>query len=40
MLWQVAGLTNNSYINESHKVRHCVRKHPTLGKYVLEIAKV
>lgn len=37
--FQVAGLTNNSYIDESHKVRHCVRNYPALGRYVLEIAK-
>ncbi|ERN08372.1 hypothetical protein AMTR_s00148p00053200 [Amborella trichopoda] len=37
--FQVAGLTNNSCIEESHKVRHCVRKHSELGQYVLEVAK-
>ncbi|KAF8395232.1 hypothetical protein HHK36_019174 [Tetracentron sinense] len=37
--FQVAGLTNNSYLFESHEVRHCVRKHHTLGEYVLEVAK-
>ncbi|XP_054814793.1 protein-tyrosine sulfotransferase-like [Prosopis cineraria] len=37
--FQVAGLTNNSYQLESHEVRHCVRKHKILGKYVLEVAK-
>ncbi|KAL2485681.1 Protein-tyrosine sulfotransferase [Abeliophyllum distichum] len=37
--FQIAGLTNNSYITESHEVRHCVLKYPTLGKYVLEVAK-
>ncbi|KAM7522357.1 hypothetical protein LguiA_012259 [Lonicera macranthoides] len=37
--FQVAGLTNNSYIGESHKVRHCVLTYQTLGKYVLEVAK-
>lgn len=37
--FQIAGLTNNSYLTESHEVRHCVLKYPTLGKYVLEVAK-
>ncbi|KAF6166249.1 hypothetical protein GIB67_031033 [Kingdonia uniflora] len=37
---EVAGLTNNSCIAESHEVRHCVRKYYTLGEYVLEVAKV
>lgn len=37
--FQVAGLTNNSYVDGSHQVRHCVRKHPALGQFVLEIAK-
>ncbi|WOL17143.1 protein-tyrosine sulfotransferase-like isoform X2 [Canna indica] len=37
--FQVAGLTNNSYIVESHDVRNCVRKHPQLGHFVLEVAK-
>ncbi|KAJ0966481.1 hypothetical protein J5N97_023398 [Dioscorea zingiberensis] len=37
--FQVAGLTNNSYLEESHDVRHCVRKHPELGKFVLDVAK-
>ncbi|KAJ6833566.1 protein-tyrosine sulfotransferase [Iris pallida] len=37
--FQVAGLTNNSYLGESHKIRHCLRMHPSLGQYVLEIAK-
>nr|UQW95911.1 LPSOT [Salix linearistipularis] len=37
--FQVAGLTNNSYSAESHKVRHCVSRHPTLGRYVLDVAK-
>ncbi|GAB2223227.1 hypothetical protein Droror1_Dr00017365 [Drosera rotundifolia] len=37
--FQVAGLTNNSYLAESHQVRHCVRKYQDLGKHVLEVAK-
>lgn len=37
--FQVAGLTNNSCLDESHEVRHCVRKHPELGQYVLDVAK-
>ncbi|CAA0812007.1 Protein-tyrosine sulfotransferase [Striga hermonthica] len=37
--FQITGLTNNSYFPEAHKVRHCVLKHPNLGKYVLEVAK-
>ncbi|CAI9761520.1 unnamed protein product [Fraxinus pennsylvanica] len=37
--FQIAGLTNNSYLMESHEVRHCVLKYPTLGKSVLEVAK-
>ncbi|WOK96846.1 protein-tyrosine sulfotransferase-like isoform X2 [Canna indica] len=37
--FQVAGLTNNSYMLESHSVRDCVRKHPELGHFVLEVAK-
>ncbi|GAB2275075.1 hypothetical protein Dimus_009844 [Dionaea muscipula] len=37
--FQVTGLTNNSYLAESHEVRHCVRKYQALGKYVLEVAK-
>ncbi|KAI3748240.1 hypothetical protein L6452_11197 [Arctium lappa] len=37
--FQVAGLTNNSYIWEAHEVRHCVMTYQTLGKYVLDVAK-
>lgn len=37
---QIAGLTNNSYLEESREVRRCVRKYHGLGKYVLEVAKV
>ncbi|KVI09339.1 hypothetical protein Ccrd_012277, partial [Cynara cardunculus var. scolymus] len=38
--FQVAGLTNNSNIWAAHEVRHCVMTYQTLGKYVLEVAKV
>ncbi|KAL3530561.1 hypothetical protein ACH5RR_009883 [Cinchona calisaya] len=37
--FQIAGLTNSSYLAESHEVRHCVQKYQTLGEYVLEVAK-
>lgn len=37
--FQVAGLTNNSYLAEVHEVRHCVQKYQTLGAFVLEVAK-
>ncbi|CAK9165190.1 unnamed protein product [Ilex paraguariensis] len=37
--FQVAGLTNNSCLAESHEVRRCVLKHQILGEYVLEVAK-
>ncbi|XVF46327.1 hypothetical protein PTKIN_Ptkin03bG0018400 [Pterospermum kingtungense] len=37
--FQIAGLTNNSYLPESHEVRHCVEKHKNLGQYVLQVAK-
>ncbi|XP_043707321.1 protein-tyrosine sulfotransferase-like isoform X1 [Telopea speciosissima] len=37
--FQVAGLTNNSYLSEADEVRHCVRKYVDLGEYVLEVAK-
>ncbi|MQL95637.1 hypothetical protein Taro_028312 [Colocasia esculenta] len=37
--FQVAGLTNNSCSAEAHEVHHCVRKHPVLGSYVLDVAK-
>lgn len=37
--FQVAGLTNNSYVPESHEVRGCVQKHHSLGKLVLDVAK-
>jgi hypothetical protein len=38
--WQITGLTNNSYFDGAHEVRHCVRQHPDLGRIVLEVAKV
>jgi hypothetical protein len=38
--WQITGLTNNSYFDGAHEVRHCARKHPDLGRIVLEVAKV
>ncbi|KAK4539667.1 hypothetical protein RGQ29_031889 [Quercus rubra] len=38
--FQVAGLTNNSYLAESHEVRHCVQKYRILGDHVLQVAKV
>ncbi|XP_044506855.1 protein-tyrosine sulfotransferase-like isoform X2 [Mangifera indica] len=37
--FQVVGLTNNSFLAESHEVRHCVQKFKTLGDYVLQVAK-
>lgn len=37
--FQVAGLTNNSYLTEAHDVRHCVLKYQSLGDYVLKVAK-
>ncbi|XP_048444906.1 protein-tyrosine sulfotransferase isoform X1 [Pyrus x bretschneideri] len=37
--FQVAGLTNNSYLSESHEVRHCVQRYKHLGEHVLEVAK-
>ncbi|XVF05692.1 hypothetical protein REPUB_Repub05bG0194400 [Reevesia pubescens] len=37
--FQIAGLTNNSYLPESHEVRHCVEKYKNLGEYVLQVAK-
>ncbi|OQU75868.1 protein-tyrosine sulfotransferase [Sorghum bicolor] len=37
--FQITGLTNNSYFNEAHDVRHCVKKHQDLGHIVLEVAK-
>ena len=38
--WQITGLTNNSYFDGAHEVRHYVRKHSDLGRIVLEVAKV
>ncbi|XP_066375594.1 protein-tyrosine sulfotransferase-like isoform X2 [Miscanthus floridulus] len=37
--FQITGLSNNSYFDGAHDVRHCVRKHPDLGRIVLEVAK-
>lgn len=37
--FQITGLTNNSYFDGAHEVRHCVRKHPDLGRFVLQVAK-
>ncbi|XP_017254257.1 protein-tyrosine sulfotransferase isoform X1 [Daucus carota subsp. sativus] len=37
--FQVAGLTNSSNLEGSHKVRHCVVKYQSLGEHVLEVAK-
>lgn len=37
---QIAGLTNNSGHAEAHEIRHCISQHPSLGHYVLEVAKV
>lgn len=33
-------MTNNSYLSESHEVRHCVQKYKILGEHVLQVAKV
>jgi hypothetical protein len=38
--FQVTGLTNNSYFDGAHEVRRCVRMHPDLGRFVLQVAKV
>ncbi|KAE8692913.1 Protein-tyrosine sulfotransferase [Hibiscus syriacus] len=38
--FQIAGLTNNSYLPKSHEVRHCVDKYHNLGNYVLQVAKI
>ncbi|XP_021836866.1 protein-tyrosine sulfotransferase isoform X3 [Spinacia oleracea] len=37
--FQVAGLTNNSKLEESHEVRTCVQKYDSLGDSVLDVAK-
>ncbi|KAL6839681.1 hypothetical protein ACP4OV_030620 [Aristida adscensionis] len=37
--FQITGLTNNSYFDGAHEVRHCVRRYPDLGRLVLEVAK-
>ncbi|XP_031505419.1 protein-tyrosine sulfotransferase-like isoform X3 [Nymphaea colorata] len=36
---QVAGLTEKSCLQESHAIRRCIRMHPSLGSYVLDVAK-
>ncbi|KAG7019280.1 Protein-tyrosine sulfotransferase [Cucurbita argyrosperma subsp. argyrosperma] len=38
--FQIAGLTNNSYLDESHEIRHCVREYKSLGQHVLRVAKM
>ncbi|KAL5672757.1 hypothetical protein ACJX0J_017063, partial [Zea mays] len=37
---RITGLTNNSYFDGAHEVRHYLRKHSDLGCIVLEVAKV
>ncbi|KAI0513562.1 hypothetical protein KFK09_009587 [Dendrobium nobile] len=37
--FQLAGLTNNSFLTEAPKIRRCIRRHPNLDHYVLEVAK-
>ncbi|VVA90445.1 unnamed protein product [Arabis nemorensis] len=37
--FQIAGLTNNSYLSEAHEVRHCVQRYKSLGQPVLQVAK-
>lgn len=37
--FQIAGLTNNSYLPEAHEIRHCVQKHKSLAQHVLHVAK-
>lgn len=37
--FQVAGLTNNSYIEGAQEIRQCLAKYSFLGKYVLQVAK-
>ncbi|KAM7278031.1 hypothetical protein ACFE04_005165 [Oxalis oulophora] len=37
--FQVAGLTNNSYLSDSHDIRHCVQLYKNLGEFVLQVAK-
>ncbi|ONM34463.1 hypothetical protein ZEAMMB73_Zm00001d042075 [Zea mays] len=38
--FRITGLTNNSYFDGAHEVRHYLRKHSDLGCIVLEVAKV
>ncbi|AQL01069.1 hypothetical protein ZEAMMB73_Zm00001d044896, partial [Zea mays] len=37
---KITGLTNNSYFDGAHEVRHYLRKHSDLGHIVLEVAKL
>eukprot|EP00249_Psilotum_nudum_P024961 c29333_g1_i5 orf=454-1470(-) len=37
--FQVAGLTNLSYLTEAGDLRNCVLKYPDLGHYILDVAK-
>ncbi|GLJ53129.1 hypothetical protein SUGI_1132210 [Cryptomeria japonica] len=37
--FQVAGLTNNSHLEEAQEIRQCVVEYPFLGKHVLKVAK-
>ncbi|KAF3777664.1 Protein-tyrosine sulfotransferase [Nymphaea thermarum] len=37
--YNVAGLTEGSCLQESHAIRRCIRMHPSLGNYVLDVAK-
>ncbi|KAL3694622.1 hypothetical protein R1sor_008273 [Riccia sorocarpa] len=37
--FQVAGLTNNSYLKEAKEIRACAIHHPHLGRWVLDVAK-
>ncbi|CAM6088087.1 unnamed protein product [Calypogeia fissa] len=37
--FQVAGLTNTSYLADAEAIRHCVIRYPDLGGLVLEVAK-
>ncbi|KAF3772066.1 Protein-tyrosine sulfotransferase [Nymphaea thermarum] len=36
---RVAGLAEGSCLQESHAIRRCIRIHPSLGNYVLDVAK-
>lgn len=37
--FQIAGLTNNSYIKEAGKIRSCAIAYPDLGLHILNVAK-